>query len=90
MKFCTLKDEWSFVRWKMNEVLYVERWSFVRWKIMDIPTSFFKIVILFEGAFEYDDCAKFWGYVTTNAGPFCIEFCCFVQCLTAVNCLTGN
>jgi hypothetical protein len=50
--------------------------------IMRIPASFILIIVFFDEAFKYDDCAKFWGYVGTNAEPVCVEFCNFMQCHT--------
>jgi hypothetical protein len=68
-----------------HESLYLDKWSFVWWKIIDIPTSFNGIIILFDRAFEYGSSSKFWGYVGTNTEHLCVEFCSFVQCHTLVN-----
>jgi hypothetical protein len=46
---------------------------------MDIPTSFIWIIIYVERAFEYDEGAKFWGCVGSNAERLCLELCNFVQ-----------
>jgi hypothetical protein len=50
-----------------HEPLHLDKWTWVLWKIMDIPTSFIWIIILFETIFKCDDGAKFWGYVGINA-----------------------
>jgi hypothetical protein len=55
---------------------------------MDIPTSYFWIIILFDAVFKYDDSAKFWGYVGINAEQLFVELCNFVQCHIFVNYLT--
>jgi hypothetical protein len=33
--------------------------DFVEWKIVDIPTSFIWIIVLFKEVFQYGDGAKF-------------------------------
>jgi hypothetical protein len=38
---------------RTNELLHYDKLSCVHRKIMDIPTSFIWIIILFDGAFEY-------------------------------------
>jgi hypothetical protein len=72
-----------------HEPLHLDKLSLVQWKIMNIPTSFIWI-IFFHAASEYGNGSKFWGYVGTNAEPFCVQFCNFVQCHTgtSVNYLT--
>jgi hypothetical protein len=56
--------------------------------VMDIPTRFIWIIILFDGAFKYGDDAKLSGYVGTNAEPLYSEFCHFVQSHVFLNYLT--
>jgi hypothetical protein len=46
---------------------------------MDIPTSFIRIVVLFDEACKYDNCAKFWGYGGASTEPLCVNFCNFMQ-----------
>jgi hypothetical protein len=68
-----------------HELLHLVKWSFLLLKIMNMPTSFIWIIILFE----YGGISKCWGYVTsTNAELLCVEFCNFVQCLIVVNYLS--
>jgi hypothetical protein len=43
----------------------------------------------FGAAFECYGGSKFGGYVETNAEPFCVEFCNFVQCNAFVNYLSS-
>jgi hypothetical protein len=38
-----------------HEPLHLDKLSFEQWKIVDIPTSFMWIIILFNGPFEYGD-----------------------------------
>jgi hypothetical protein len=59
------------------EPFHLNKLRFVQWKIVDIPTSFIWIIFLFDGALEYEDVAKFWGYVRTNAEPLFVKFCKF-------------
>jgi hypothetical protein len=42
---------------------------------MDIIYTRFLISSFFDDASKYGDCAKFWGYVETNAELFCVESC---------------
>jgi hypothetical protein len=56
--------------------------------IMDKPTSFIRILILLEEAFQYGDGANLSGYAGTSAEPLCAEFCYLVQYHTLVNYLT--
>jgi hypothetical protein len=67
-----------------HETLYLDKLSFVHKQIMEIPTSFIWIIILFDEAFRHGDVESFWGYVGTNAETFCVEFCNFVQWRTLV------
>jgi hypothetical protein len=39
---------------------------------MDIPTSFTRIIILFDEAFKYGHDAKYLGYVGKNAEQTCV------------------
>jgi hypothetical protein len=55
-----------------RETLHSDEWSLVQWNIMNIPTSFIWIIILFDEAFKYDEGVNFWGYVGTNAEPLCV------------------
>jgi hypothetical protein len=71
-----------------NEPLHLGKWTLVQKEIMDIPTSFIWIVVLFDTVFKYGDGKKFWGYVVINAEQPCVEFCNFVQCHILVNYLT--
>jgi hypothetical protein len=54
-----------------HEPLHLDKWSFVHWKTIDITTSSVWIIIFLDGAFEYADDAKLWGYAGTNAEPLC-------------------
>jgi hypothetical protein len=58
--------------------------------IMDTPIGHNCIItsIFFEGAFQFGDGVKFWGYVGTNAEKRLAEFCNSVQCHTSANYLT--
>jgi hypothetical protein len=38
-----------------HEPLYLDKRSFVQENIMDIPTNFIRIIIFFNGPFEYGD-----------------------------------
>jgi hypothetical protein len=60
--------------------LHLDKWSSVQQTIMDMPTSFIWIIILFDEGFKYGDNAEIWGYVGTNMEPLCVELCNFVQC----------
>jgi hypothetical protein len=71
-----------------HEPLHLAKWTVVLGKVMDVPTSFIWIIILFDAVFKYDDGAKFWGYVRINAETLCVVFCNFVQCYIIVNFLT--
>jgi hypothetical protein len=57
---------------------------------MDIPTSYFWIIIMFNAVFKHEDSVKFWGHVGINAEPLCVEFCNFVQGHVFVNSLTST
>jgi hypothetical protein len=57
--------------------------------IMDVPTSWIWIIILFDAVFKYGDGSKFWGYVGINAEPLCVELCNFVHWHIFVNYLTS-
>jgi hypothetical protein len=46
-----------------HEPFHLDKWTLVYKKIMDIPTSFIWIIILFDAVFKYDDGAEFLGYV---------------------------
>jgi hypothetical protein len=48
-------------------------------KFNGIHTCFVWIIILFDEAFKYGNCAEFWVYAGTNAEQLCVEFCNFVQ-----------
>jgi hypothetical protein len=65
--------------------LHLDKCGLVHKKIIDIPKSFIWIVILFDEGFEYDDGAKFRGFIATNNEPLCIELCNSVQCHIVVN-----
>jgi hypothetical protein len=56
-------------------------------KPMNIPTGFIWIIIFLNGAFEYGNISKIWGYVGTDE-VICVEFCNFVQCHIFVNYLS--
>jgi hypothetical protein len=71
-KFTIYFMERTHVLLHLDEVLFHS-------KILDIPTSFICIIILFDGAFEYGSISKLWGYVGTNTELLCAEFCNFVQ-----------
>jgi hypothetical protein len=58
-----------------HEPLHSDKWTLVQEKIMEIPTSFISIIILFNAVFKYGDGAKFWVYVVINAEQLCVEFC---------------
>jgi hypothetical protein len=73
-----------------HKALHLGKWSPVQWKITDVTTDFTLIIIFFDGAFEYGDSAKFWGYVEANAEPVCVEFCNFVQCCKLLDLLLLN
>jgi hypothetical protein len=55
-----------------HDLLHLHKWSFVQWKIMDIPTSFIWIIILFDEGCKFGNDVEFWGCVGTNADPLCI------------------
>jgi hypothetical protein len=71
-----------------HEVLHLVKGSFVCWKIMDIRTSFIRIIIFFDGAFQYDSGSTFWGYVGTNAELLFVKFCniCSIMYLRYLSC----
>jgi hypothetical protein len=84
--------------WKLNfmfrfvevthESLHLDKLSFVRQKIIEIPTNFICVLVLFDEGFKYDNDEKFWGYVGTGVEPLCVQFCNLVQCLIFTNYLT--
>jgi hypothetical protein len=49
-----------------HKPLHLEKWSSVQWNIMNVPTSFIWIIILFDKALEYGDYSKLWGCVGKN------------------------
>jgi hypothetical protein len=60
-----------------HEPLHLDKLSFVQWTIVDMPTGFMWITTFLDGAFEYGDGSKFWGYVWSNAEPLYVGFCIF-------------
>jgi hypothetical protein len=50
-----------------HEPLHLGKWTVEQQEVMNIPTSFIWIIILFDAVFKYGDGAKFWGYVVINA-----------------------
>jgi hypothetical protein len=66
-----VKIQISFVE-TIQEPLFLDRWSLAEQNIMDMPKSFIWIINLFDEPLTYDSGEKFWGYVGTNAEPFCV------------------
>jgi hypothetical protein len=64
---------------------FVKKIKFSELNIVEISTSFIRIVVLFDKTFKYGDRAKLWGYVGKNAKHLCLEFCNFVYCNILVN-----
>jgi hypothetical protein len=54
--------------------LHLNKWSLVQYKIMDTSASFIWIIFLFDGAFKYNNGAKF-GVMLGQALNHCTEFC---------------
>jgi hypothetical protein len=73
-----LKSSFCFME-TTHEPLHLVKLNFVYWKIMNIPTSFIRTIIFFDGAFESGIISKLWGYVGTSAKLPCVEFCNFVH-----------
>jgi hypothetical protein len=72
-----------------NRPLHLDVQSSAQKKVSDVATSFIWIIILFDKALKYGDGAKFWGYVSKNAEPLCVEFCNFMHCHIFVKYLTS-
>jgi hypothetical protein len=71
-----------------HKPLHLDKWNMVEQKVMNIPTTFIWITILFDKAFKYGDGANFLGYVN-NAEPLCVEFwiLCSGICSNSLTCL---
>jgi hypothetical protein len=51
--------------------LLLDNYVLVPANVLYIPTSFVRNTVLFEEGFKYDDGAKVWDYVGTNAVKRC-------------------
>jgi hypothetical protein len=58
-----------------HEPFHLVKWNLVQLRAMDMVTSFI-CIILFTKLLSM---MIMLSYVGTNAGPFCVEFCYFVQ-----------
>jgi hypothetical protein len=54
-----LKFVFCFTETTHEPFYLLDKWRLVEWKIVDIPTSFVWIIVLFNEVFQYGDGAKF-------------------------------